>query len=201
MAKILQINSGVLADNSQSNQLADQFAQQWLAAHPGHELLKRDLANENLPHLDLAFLTALGTDPAQRNPEQQERVALADQIIEQVEQAEVLVIGLPLYNFGVPSQLKSYFDYLCRAGRTFNYTEQGPVGLLQGKKAYVLAARGGVYSNTPGDTQTAFVQQLLGFLGFTQVEFIYAEGLNMGEEARTQALAAANQAIAAAVAS
>lgn len=195
MAVLLQINSGVLGDHSQSNQLADRFAQQWLASKPGTERIKRDLAAEHLPHLDLDFLTALGTPVDQRSEQQHERVRLADGMIEQLEQAQVLVIGLPLYNFGVPSQLKTYFDYLCRAGRTFKYTENGPVGLLQGKKAYVLAARGGVYSNTPADTQSGFVTQLLAFLGITEVQFVYAEGLSMGDERRLQALQAANQAI------
>lgn len=195
MTHLLQINSGILGTQSQSNQLADQFVRQWLAQKPHTQLSKRDLAQENLPHIDLEFLSALSTPAAQRQPEHAARVAFADGLIAEVQAADVLVLGLPLYNFGVPSQLKSYFDYLCRAGVTFNYTEQGPVGLLEGKKAFVLAARGGIYQGTSHDFQTGFVTQVLGFLGITDVEFVYAEGLNMGDDARSQALEAANEAI------
>ena len=94
----------------------------------------------------------------------------------------MIVLGLPMYNFGVPSQLKAYFDHIARAGVTFKYTEKGPVGQLTGKKAYVFAARGGLYAGTPLDTQTGYVRDFLRFLGIGDVEFVYAEGLNMGPE-------------------
>jgi FMN-dependent NADH-azoreductase len=107
----------------------------------------------------------------------------------------VLVLGLPMYNFGLPSQLKSYFDHVARAGVTFKYTDKGPVGLLAGKKAYVFATRGGAYAGTSKDTQTAYVRDFLAFLGIAEVEFVYAEGLAMGEAVRDASLAKARQAV------
>jgi FMN-dependent NADH-azoreductase len=103
----------------------------------------------------------------------------------------VVVLGLPMYNFGVPSTLKAYFDQLARAGVTFRYTPEGPVGLLTGKKVYVFATRGGLHAGTASDLQSAYVRQFLGFIGLNDVEFIYAEGLALGTEQREQALAAA----------
>jgi FMN-dependent NADH-azoreductase len=101
-----------------------------------------------------------------------------------------------MYNFGVPSQLKAYFDHIARIGETFEYTEKGPVGKLTGKKVYVFAARGGVYEGTPMDTQTSYVRDFLRFLGMSDVEFIYAEGLNMGPQSKQTALAKAEAEIA-----
>lgn len=117
-------------------------------------------------------------------------------MIDELKQAEVIVIGLPMYNFGIPSTLKAYFDQIARAGVTFRYTENGPEGLLTGKKAYIFATRGGLYAGTPLDSQTGYVRNFLGFLGITDVEFIYAEGLNMGDLNKEAALAEAQQQIA-----
>ena len=103
------------------------------------------------------------------------------------------MLGLPLYNFGIPSTLKAWIDHIARAGETFRYTEAGPVGLLTGKKVYVLAARGGRYAGTPLDSQTDYIRNFFGFLGMTDVEFVYAEGLAMGEEPKQTALAQAHQ--------
>src|SRR6266850_1092981 len=114
---------------------------------------------------------------------------LADEFVATL-RAEIIVLGLPMYNFGVPSQLKSWIDHVARAGETFSYTAKGPVGLLTGKKAYVLAARGGLYAGTPADTQTAYLRNFLAFLGITDVEFVYAEGLAISPESREKALAA-----------
>ncbi len=111
--------------------------------------------------------------------------------------ADVIVIGAPLYNFGVSTQLKAYFDWIARAGVTFRYTAEGPEGLVKGKKVYVTAARGGKYSGTPNDTQTPFLKSFLGFLGMTDVELVYAEGLAMGPDAAASALSDARNAIAA----
>ena len=107
--------------------------------------------------------------------------------------ADVLVLGVPMYNFGAPSTLKAYFDRIARAGVTFRYTASGPEGLLTGKKAYIFATRGGLYAGTPLDSQTTYVRDFLGFLGITDVEFIYAEGLNMGEPSKQAALANAQE--------
>jgi len=107
-----------------------------------------------------------------------------------------IVLGLPMYNFGVPSSLKAYFDHIARSGVTFRYTEKGPEGLLKGKKAYIFATRGGLYAGTALDTQTGYVRDFLRFIGIDEVEFVYAEGLSMGDAPKDKALAAANTAIA-----
>jgi FMN-dependent NADH-azoreductase len=123
--------------------------------------------------------------------EQNQVVAYSDGLIDELKEADVIVLGLPMYNFGVPSMLKAYFDHVARAGVTFSYTATGPVGLLAGKKAYVLATRGGFYAGTPRDTQTAYVRDFLAFLGITDVEFVYAEGLAISEASRNAALSKA----------
>jgi FMN-dependent NADH-azoreductase len=141
--------------------------------------------------LDEAALGALFTPASQRTPEQADRVALDEALIEQVQGAEVVVLGVPMYNFGVPAQLKNWIDAVSRAGVTFRYTEKGPEGLLKGKTVYVALARGGLYRNTPADTQVPYLKMVLGFLGMTDVRFVYAEGLAMGEEAERQGIASA----------
>jgi FMN-dependent NADH-azoreductase len=117
--------------------------------------------------------------------------AFPDRLIDELRRADTIVLGLPMYNFGLPSSLKAYFDHVARAGVTFKYTEKGPVGLLTGKKAYVFATRGGYYAGTPKDTQTPYVRDFLAFLGITDVEFVYAEGLAIGEAVKTASLARA----------
>jgi FMN-dependent NADH-azoreductase len=141
--------------------------------------------------LDAAALGALFTPASQRTPEQAARVALDDALIEQVQAADVVVLGVPMYNFGVPAQLKNWIDAVSRAGVTFRYTEKGPEGLLKGKKVYVALARGGLYRNTPADTQVPYLKTVLGFLGMTDVRFVYAEGLAMGEESERKGIASA----------
>ena len=127
--------------------------------------------------------------PEERTPEQRAVIAYSDALIDELRRADVLVLGLPMYNFGVPSQLKAWFDHIARAGETFKYTEKGPVGLLTGKKAYVFATRGGLYGDD--HSQSEFVRQFLGFLGITDVEFVYAEGLAISPESRNNSLIAA----------
>jgi FMN-dependent NADH-azoreductase len=121
--------------------------------------------------------------------------AFSDALIDELRAADVIVLGLPMYNFGVPSSLKAYFDHVARAGVTFRYTEKGAEGMLKGKKAYVFATRGGLYAGTPADTQTTYVRDFLRFIGIDDVEFVYAEGLAMGEAPKENALAAANRSI------
>ena len=134
--------------------------------------------------------------PSERTAEQQAAVAYSDALIAELQRADVIVLGLPMYNFGVPSTLKAYFDHVARAGVTFSYTANGPVGLLTNKKVYVLATRGGQYAGTSFDHETPYIRQFLGFLGLTDVEFVYAEGLAMGEETKNAALARAKASIA-----
>ena len=195
MATVLQLNASLFAEQGQSSQLSNAFVDAWATAHPGDQVVRRDLANDPLPHLDAARFTAFITPPEQRTADQQAHVAASDVLVDELRAADVVVLGLPMYNFGVPSTLKAYFDHVARAGVTFRYTATGPEGLLHGKKAYVLAARGGLYQGTPRDTQTGYVRDFLAFIGITDVEFVYAEGLSMGPEPKAAALGSANDSI------
>lgn len=195
MKTLLQLNSSLFSGNGQSNRLADRFIAEWRATNPGSTIIVRDLAKEPVPHLDAERFGAFLSKLEERTVQQQAVVDYSDLLIDELRNADVVVLGLPMYNFGVPSQLKAYFDHIARAGVTFRYTEKGPVGLLAGKKVYVLATRGGMYVDTPRDTQTAYVRDFLAFIGIEDVEFIYAEGLSMGEASRETALAKAGEGI------
>ncbi len=195
MTRLLQINSSIFSDQGTSSQLADRFVAEWVAQRPDTATTRRDLAREAIPHLDGERIAALATPAEQRTPEQARLVELADTLIREVQEADVLVIGAPMYNFAVPSQLKSWFDRVARAGVTFRYTSEGPEGLLKGKKAYVFTTRGGVHRGQPEDSVVPFVRQFLNFIGIEDVAFVFAEGLNMGDEPRTRALAEAGEQI------
>ncbi|TYC60027.1 FMN-dependent NADH-azoreductase [Zoogloea oleivorans] len=192
MSTLLKINASLFSSHGQSSQLTERFVTTWLDNHAGASVVTRDLAAEPVPHLDGARFMSFLAKPEERTAEQQAVVAFSDALIAEVQNADVIVIGLPMYNFGVPSTLKAYFDHIARAGVTFKYTATGPEGLLSGKKAYILAARGGMYAGTPKDSQTTYVRDFLAFLGITDVEFVYAEGLNMGDDSKSAALAAAH---------
>ena len=194
-ATLLQINASLFSTGGQSSQLADQFVAAWRANNDGAQVIVRDLASQPLPHLDAERFLSFIAAPAERTPRQQALVAESDALIDELKRAQTIVLGVPMYNFGVPSTLKSYFDHIARAGVTFRYTANGPEGLLSGKKAYVFAARGGRYAGTPRDSQTTYVRDFLAFIGITDVEFIYAEGLNLGEPSKQEALADAHQRI------
>lgn len=196
MKKLLQINASLFSANGQSSRLANQFVAAWRERNPDAELVVRDLAHEPIPHLDAERFQAFLTQPDARTAEQTAVVEFSDALIREIGEAEVVVIGLPMYNFGIPSTLKAYFDHIARSGITFRYTENGPVGLLEGKKVYVLAARGGYYAGTPQDNQTGYMRDFLGFLGMRDVEFVYAEGLNIDESSKQVALAEAEQRLA-----
>ena len=195
MTTLLKLNTSIFGEHSASSRLTDAFVARWLAAHPGTRVIERDLAANPVPHLTAEVFAGFNADPGERSPAQQRAVDASDALIDELKRADVLVLGLPMYNFGVPSTLKAYFDYIGRAGETFRYSENGPEGLLTGKKAYVFATRGGVYTGAPSETETSYVRQFLSFLGITDIEFVYAEGLAMGDEARTAAFEAAAQAI------
>ena len=201
MTTLLQLNSSLSSTDGQSSKLAQEFTSEWLGAHPGANVIVRDLGRSPVPHLDAARFDAFLAKPESRTLEQQAVIRYSDSLIDELRRADVIVLGLPMYNFGVPSTLKAYFDHLARAGETFRYTEKGAVGLLRGKKAYVFATRGGKYSGTPNDLQTGFVRQFLAFLGIDDVEFIYAEGLALGTASVKSSLAAARNAIQRTVAS
>ena len=180
---ILQINSSIFASGGQSTRLADAFVAQ-LARGQAARVTVRDLALQPLPHLDGERFAAFLTKPAERTAAQQADVEYSDRLIEELRAADVIVIGVPMYNFGIPSQLKAWFDHVARAGVTFRYTETGPEGLLKGKKTYVFSTRGGQYAGTERDSETAHVRDFLALLGLTDVTFVYAEGLALGEATR-----------------
>ncbi|HEX7649396.1 MAG TPA: FMN-dependent NADH-azoreductase [Noviherbaspirillum sp.] len=195
MKTLLQLNSSLFAANGQSSQLSDRFVAAWQDANPDAQVVVRDLAKNPVPHLDGERFGAFLSKPEDRTAQQQTVVDFSDALIEELRNADTVVLGLPMYNFGIPSQLKAYFDHIARAGVTFRYTENGPVGLLTGKKVYVIATRGGKYAGTPRDSQTAYVRDFLAFIGITDVEFVYAEGLNMGADSKDAALANADTVI------
>ena len=191
MKSILQINSSLFEADAQSSRLASQFVDRLIEAAPGSSLMLRDLGSEPVPHLTRERFAAFST-PAERRSDDQARVTgESDQLIAELKQADVIVLAVPMYNFGIPSTLKAYIDHVARAGETFRYTADGPVGLLTGKKAYVFSTRGGVHAGTPRDLQTDYLRLILGFMGINDVEFVYAEGIAMGDEQRASALAEA----------
>jgi len=170
---ILQIDSSVFGDQGQSSQLAAKLAEK-LALKARQQqsettLTHRDIAAEQLPHFTLDTIEAIAAGQA----------TLADALIAEVQAADVLVISAPMYNFGIPSTLKAWLDHITRVQVTFKYTPTGPVGLLAGKKVYVITTRGGLHKNTPNDAVVPYLKIILGFVGLNDVEFIYAEGLAM----------------------
>jgi FMN-dependent NADH-azoreductase len=189
MTTLLQINSSINNGNGQSSRLADQFVATFGERNPDTRIIRRDLAAEAVPHLTAERFGAFIANPEQLSTGQRTVLAYSDALIAELKAADVIVLGLPMYNFGVPSQLKAYFDHIARAGVTFRYSASGPQGLLTGKKVYVFAARGGLYAGSPLDTQTGYVRVFLRFLGMDDVEFVYAEGLATGSEARDASLA------------
>ncbi len=187
--KTLQINSSIFGPGGQSTQLAERFA-----AGLGGHLTVRDLAKEPVPHLDGERFGAFLAKPEARTPAQQAVVDYSDRLIAELREADTIVIGVPMYNFGVPSTLRAYFDHVARSGVTFKYTPEGQaVGLLTGKKAYVFLARGGKYGEKNGHDQ--YLRDILGFVGITDVTFVYAEGLAMGDAPRAAGLESARSRI------
>ena len=189
--KILQINASARSEGANSTRVANSIVERLKALNPNATVEARDLASDPHPVLDEAALGALFTPAEQRSVEQAARVALDDALVAQLMAADAIVLGVPMYNFGVPVQLKAWIDAIARAGVTFRYTENGPQGLVTGKKVYVALARGGLYRDTPADSQVPYLKSVLGFLGMTDVEFFYAEGLAMGPDAAAKGFAEA----------
>lgn len=200
---ILHINSSVRSTGSVSRQLTQEFIDKLLAAHPGSRVVERDLAVQPVPHLTEIMMGAYFTAPDQRTPEQAQTVKLSDALVAELQSADIVVIGAPMYNFSVSSSLKAWIDHVARAGVTFKYGDHGPEGLLKDKKLYVFTSRGGVYTQGPAksmDFHETYLRAVLGFLGITEISFIHAEGLAMGEAAVNSALAGSRDAMQALIA-
>lgn len=195
MKSLLQINASLHFGQGQSSLLASKFVENWRRSNPDGHVVLRDLAKQPVPHLTAERFQAFGTAPQNRSLEQEAFVAESDELIGELMAADLVVFGLPMYNFGIPSTLKAWIDHVARAGKTFRYTENGPVGLLADRPVYLFAARGGRYKGTPRDTQTAYMSHFLNFVGLRDIEFVYAEGLAMGEEVRSLSLDDAIQTI------
>ncbi|NVK41324.1 MAG: NAD(P)H-dependent oxidoreductase [Oceanospirillaceae bacterium] len=181
MTKVLVIQSSALNENSNTRFLTGKLVER-LGRDKDLEISTRDLAANPLPHLNETTLGAFFTPVDQRSAEQQEAVATSDQLVAELQDHDILIIAAPMYNFGVPSTLKAYLDHIARAGITFKYTENGPVGLVEGKKVYVVAATGGVHAGTPRDFVAPYLKAFMGFIGITDVEVIQAEGLSMVDQ-------------------
>ncbi|CNK63043.1 FMN-dependent NADH-azoreductase [Yersinia aldovae] len=196
MSKVLVLKSSILATYSQSNQLADFFVEQWQAAHADDQITVRDLAAQPIPVLDGELVGALRPSDAALTPRQQDALALSDELIAELQANDVIVIAAPMYNFNIPTQLKNYFDLIARAGVTFRYTEKGPEGLVTGKRAIILTSRGGIHKDTPTDLVVPYLRLFLGFIGISDVEFVFAEGIAYGPEVATKAQADAKELLA-----
>ena len=192
---LLQINTSLSGNEGQSTRLANEFVARWQQANPNASLVVRDLAADPLPHLSGERFQAFLTAPQDRSPEQAAIAAQSQSLIDELKAADIIVVGLPMYNFGIPSTLKAWIDHIARAGLTFKYTEQGAVGLLADRKVILFAARGGHYQGTAQDTQTGYMTTFLNFIGLHDIEFIYAEGLALGDSQQKQSLSAAIEAI------
>ncbi|MCL6410583.1 FMN-dependent NADH-azoreductase [Pantoea agglomerans] len=193
MSKVLVLKSSILAGYSQSSQLADFYIEQ--AKAQGKEVTVRDLAANPIPVLDGELVGAMRPSDTPLSPRQQEALDLSDELIAELQAHDEVVIAAPMYNFNIPTQLKNYFDLIARAGVTFRYTEAGPEGLVKGKTAVVISSRGGIHKDTPTDLLTPYVKLFLGFIGITDVEFVFAEGIAYGQEVASKATAEAKDAI------
>ena len=194
MKTVLAIFSSLNGEQGNSSKLANEYLAT-LEKNSDVVVNRVDLSSLDLPHLSSDEMQSWMTAAEERTTEQQTLAKRSDDIVEAVQQADEIVLAVPMYNFGVPSSLKAYFDRVARAGITFKYTENGPVGLLENKSATVFAARGGIYAGTEFDTQSPFLKHFLGFVGITDVNFVYAEGLAMGEEQAKTAFASASEKI------
>ena len=198
--KLLHIDSGILGTASVSRQLSADAVAEWQAQHPGIEVIYRDLVAQPLTHLAGDQLFAAGADPSQQSPQMRAILAEGETVLQEFLDAETIVIGAPMYNFGVPSQLKAWIDRIAVKGKTFAYTEQGPKGLAGGKTVIIASARGGFYGEgspvAAWDHQESYLRTLFGFLGVTDIRFLRAEGVNVSPESKAKAIAQAKGSIA-----
>lgn len=193
MSQVLVIESSARTAGSVSRQLTADFIAKWQAANPQDQVKVRDLAVEQVPHLDIDLLSGWMKPAEQQNDVEKAAAARSNLLTDELVAADVLVLAAPMYNFAIPSTLKAWLDHVLRAGVTFKYTETGPQGLLTGKRAYVLTARGGIYAGGALDHQEPYLRQALAFVGIHDVTFIHAEGLNMGPEFLEKGLAEARE--------
>lgn len=191
MAKILVLKSSIMGEGSQTNRLIDIMLEHRKDQGLQDDITIRNLAEMNLPVLDLAIFQALrGAENV--NQDIQQIVALSDELIAELKSADLLIIGAPMYNLNVPTQLKNWFDLVARARQTFRYTETYPQGLVEGVKAVVVSSRGGIHVGQETEAVTPYLKAVLGLMGIHDVDFIYAEGLDM-QAYRSNALDLANQ--------
>jgi len=194
MTSILQLNNSIFGNQGKSTILANSFVEKMLEQSPGASVICRDLAAEPVQHLSFEEFTAASTSQAERTSQQNQTAALADTLIKELMDADVLVVGSPTYNFSISSSLKAWFDHVARVGTTFQYGANGPEGLVS-TKAYVFISSGGYYKDSDTDFQTHYIQYFLGFLGITDVEFTYLEGIAMGEDALDKSMQMAQERI------
>lgn len=195
MNKLLRLTTSLFEQDSVSSQLMEELIQGLAAQGEQLQIQERDFRKQPVPHLDAEWLSALSTPAAERSAEQQSKVDYSDALVAELQAADTIIIALPMYNFSVPSMLKAWVDHIARAGVTFKYTDSGVQGLLQGKRVYFVAAMGGVHESGKTDFLRPYMKVIMSFIGLDQVEFISAEGLNMGPERRQQGLAAAREQI------
>jgi len=188
MKRILLIHSSLFSDDSASTGIAQSLVERLLREHPGSKVTTLDLAKEALSHLGAEEFNSWSVPEDQRDAGQQTLAAISDRLIDQLLSHDVLVLAVPMYNLGIPSTLKAWIDRVSRAGKTFAYSSDGPKGLVRGMQAYLVLSRGGLYRGTPLDTQTGYLTSVLGLMGVTDVETIFAEGLNMGGDARQKSI-------------
>ncbi len=182
MKTLLQINSGMQGLSSQSSILADKMADALLAQTPGIKHIKRDLSKEAIPHLNHGTFQTFFEPATAVTPTLKAGLALSDKLIAELKEADTLVLGAPMYNLMIPSTLKSWIDHITRASETFQFSEAGPVGLLNDKKVYIIITQGGKFLGTQADLVTEYLKMALGMMGITNIEFIYAQGLAMGSQ-------------------
>ncbi|MDP2746750.1 FMN-dependent NADH-azoreductase [Pseudomonas sp.] len=195
--KLLHLDSSILGDSSVSRQLSRAVVDAWLAAEPEAQVSYRDLASDALSHLSAASLIAGGTPAELRDAAQKHEVELAEGTLNEFLAADAIVIGAPMYNFTVPTQLKAWIDRVAVAGKTFAYDENGPKGLAGGKKVVIVSTAGGIHAGQPsGQAHEEYLQLVLRFLGITDIEIVRAEGLAYGEEPRANAFASAQAKVA-----
>ena len=196
MSRVLIIESSARQQDSVSRQLTQTFIEQWQAAHPADSISVRDLASQPVPHLDANLLGGWMKPAEQRTEIEQASLERSNVLTDELLAADVLVLAAPMYNFAIPSTLKAWLDHVLRAGVTFKYTATGPQGLLSGKRAYVLTARGGIYAGSSSDHQEPYLRQVMAFIGIHDVTFIHAEGMNLGGDFQAKGLDQANAKLA-----